>query len=185
MNMSNIPISLTYFRILIIPFFIFIFFIPGDFGKWLSCFTFVLAGFTDYLDGKLARKYNEETKLGALLDPIADKIMVTVALVLLIHSKSIKDLTLYAAIIIISREILVSGLREFLDGKLTNLQKKIALVLGYSYIAYEHTHQNKLSKNMLKRDQNWYLYIKLLVRKTSNNFFRGIKHNILNKFYNG
>ncbi len=114
MNMSNIPISLTYFRILIIPFFIFIFFIPGDFGKWLSCFTFVLAGFTDYLDGKLARKYNEETKLGALLDPIADKIMVTVALVLLIHSKSIKDLTLYAAIIIISREILVSGLREFL-----------------------------------------------------------------------
>ena len=112
--MSNIPIILTCFRIFVIPVFIFIFFIPGELGKWLSCFVFVIAGFTDYLDGKLARSFNNETKLGALLDPIADKIMVSVALVLLIHTKAIKDLTLYAAIIIISREILVSGLREFL-----------------------------------------------------------------------
>lgn len=112
--MSNIPIILTCFRIFVIPVFIFIFFIPGELGKWLSCFVFVIAGFTDYLDGKLARSLNNETKLGALLDPIADKIMVSVALVLLIHAKAIKDLTLYAAIIIISREILVSGLREFL-----------------------------------------------------------------------
>ncbi len=112
--MSNIPIILTCFRIFVIPVFIFIFFIPGELGKWLSCFVFVIAGFTDYLDGKLARSLNNETKLGALLDPIADKIMVSVALVLLIHTKAIKDLTLYAAIIIISREILVSGLREFL-----------------------------------------------------------------------
>ena len=111
---SNIPIVLTCFRIFVIPVFIFVFFIPGELGKWLSCFVFVLAAFTDYLDGKLARSFNKETKLGALLDPIADKIMVSVALVLLIHINAIKDLTLYAAIIIISREILVSGLREFL-----------------------------------------------------------------------
>lgn len=111
---SKIPISLTYFRILIIPVFVFIFFIPGELGKWLSCFIFITAAFTDYLDGKLARSLNEETKLGTLLDPIADKIIVTAALVLLIHSKAIKDLTLYAAMIIICREILVSGLREFL-----------------------------------------------------------------------
>ncbi len=111
---SKIPISLTYFRILIVPVFVFAFFIPGELGKWLSCIIFVLAGLTDYLDGRLARSLNEETQLGALLDPIADKIMVTAALVLLIHTKAIQDLTLYAAMIIICREILVSGLREFL-----------------------------------------------------------------------
>ena len=84
-----------------------------------------------------------------------------------------------------SSQKLISGLREFLDGRLTNMQKKITLLLGYSYIAYEHTHQNKYSKNMLKRDQSWFLFIKLLIRKTSNKFFRGIKHKILNIIYNG
>ena len=73
-----------------------------------------MAAFTDYLDGKLARSMNQESKLGSLLDPIADKIIVTVALVLLIHNGTISDISLYAAMIIISREILVSGLREFL-----------------------------------------------------------------------
>ena len=111
---SKIPLTLTYFRILIIPFFIFVFFLPGDMGRWSSCWLFVLAGFTDYLDGKLARSLNEESKLGALLDPIADKIIVSVALLLLVHDKTISDLSLYASIIIISREILVAGLREFL-----------------------------------------------------------------------
>ena len=111
---SKIPISLTYFRILIIPFFVFVFFIPGETGRWLSCSLFTLAAFTDYLDGKLARSLNEESKLGALLDPIADKIIVAVALMLLIHNETIKDTTLLAALIIIGREILVSGLREFL-----------------------------------------------------------------------
>ena len=111
---SKIPISLTYFRILIIPFFVFVFFIPGETGRWLSCSLFTLAAFTDYLDGKLARSLNEESRLGALLDPIADKIIVAVAIMLLIHNETIKDTTLLAALIIIGREILVSGLREFL-----------------------------------------------------------------------
>lgn len=111
---SKIPISLTYFRILIIPFFVFVFFIPGEIGRWLSCSLFTIAAFTDYLDGKLARSLNEESRLGALLDPIADKIIVAVALMLLIHNETIKDTTLLAALIIIGREILVSGLREFL-----------------------------------------------------------------------
>jgi len=111
---SKIPISLTYFRILIIPFFVFVFFIPGETGRWLSCSLFTIAAFTDYLDGKLARSLNEESRLGALLDPIADKIIVAVALMLLIHNETIKDTTLLAALIIIGREILVSGLREFL-----------------------------------------------------------------------
>ena len=78
---------------------------------------------------------------------------------------------------------LISGLREQLSGKLTVLQKEIAKFFGYSYVAYEHTHINKLSKSMLNKNQNWYLYIKLLVRKTSNKFFRGIRHLVLEKIY--
>lgn len=111
---SKIPLSLTYLRIIIIPVFVFAFFIPGDAGRWITCGLFVFACITDYLDGKLARSLNQESKLGALLDPIADKIIVAVAIMLLIHDETIKDLTLFAALIIISREILVSGLREFL-----------------------------------------------------------------------
>lgn len=111
---SKIPLSLTYLRIIIIPIFVFAFFIPGEIGKWTTCGLFVFASITDYLDGKLARTLNQESKLGALLDPIADKIIVAVAIILLIHDETIKDLTLFAALIIISREILVSGLREFL-----------------------------------------------------------------------
>ena len=111
---SKIPLSLTYLRIIIIPIFVFAFFIPGEIGKWTTCGLFVFASITDYLDGKLARTLNQESKLGALLDPIADKIIVAVAIILLIHDETIKDLTLFAALIIISREILVSGLRESL-----------------------------------------------------------------------
>ena len=79
---SKIPLSLTYLRIIIIPFFVFAFFIPGEVGRWSTCGIFVFACLTDYLDGKLARSLNQESKLGALLDPIADKIIVAVALML-------------------------------------------------------------------------------------------------------
>ena len=111
---SKIPISLTYFRIIIIPFFIFTYFLPTPKGEWISCFIFVIAAFTDYLDGKLARSMNQESKLGMLLDPVADKIIVTVALLLMIHDGKIDGFHFYAAIIIIIREVLVSGLREYL-----------------------------------------------------------------------
>tara|TARA_B100000886_G_C20422618_1_gene492333 strand:+ start:613 stop:1575 length:963 start_codon:yes stop_codon:yes gene_type:complete len=80
-------------------------------------------------------------------------------------------------------QTLISGLREELNGKLTSIQKKIAKILGYSYIAYEHSRSDNLSKNMLKRDQTWFYFIKLLIRKTSNKFFRGIKHIILDFIY--
>ena len=80
-------------------------------------------------------------------------------------------------------QTLISGLREELNGKLTSTQKKIAKILGYSYIAYEHSRSDILSKNMLKRKQTWFFFIKLLVRKTSNKFFRGIRHIILEFMY--
>ena len=83
-----------------------------------------------------------------------------------------------------NKQKLISGVRENLNGKLTNFQKKIAIFLGYSYVAYEHAHNNQLSKNMLKRYQDWYLFIKLIIRKTSNKFFRGLRHLILSRIHN-
>ena len=72
---------------------------------------------------------------------------------------------------------LISGIRENLNGKLSKFQKNILIFLGYSYVAYEHTHPNKNSLNMLKRNQTWFSFLKLIIKKSSNKFFRGIKHN--------
>ena len=110
----KIPNILTIGRIIIVPIFVLTFFIPGFFGDLIPFFLFVLASFTDYLDGLLARLYKEESKLGELLDPIADKILVAAALVLLIMNGIIKNYEVIAAIVILTREIIISGLREFL-----------------------------------------------------------------------
>jgi len=110
----KIPNILTIGRIIIVPIFVISFFIPGIVGDLVPFFLFVLASFTDYLDGFLARLYKEESKLGELLDPIADKILVAAALVLLVMNGIIKNYEVIAAIVILTREILISGLREFL-----------------------------------------------------------------------
>ena len=110
----KIPNILTIGRIIIVPIFVFTFFLPGFFGDLIPFFLFVAASFTDFLDGLLARLFKEESKLGELLDPIADKILVASALVLLIMNGTIKNYEVIAAIIILTREILISGLREFL-----------------------------------------------------------------------
>ena len=110
----QIPNILTIGRIIIVPIFVLTSFIPGFFGDLIPFFLFVLASFTDYLDGLLARLFKEESKLGELLDPIADKILVAAALILLVMNGTIKNYEVIAAIIILTREILISGLREFL-----------------------------------------------------------------------
>ena len=110
----KIPNILTIGRIIIVPIFVLSFYIPGVVGDLVPFFLFVLASFTDYLDGLLARLYKEESRLGELLDPIADKILVAAALVLLIMNGIIKNYEVIAAIVILTREILISGLREFL-----------------------------------------------------------------------
>ena len=110
----KIPNVLTIGRIILVPIFIFTFYLPGALGDWIPFFIFVLASFTDFLDGLLARLYKEESKLGELLDPIADKIIVATALILLVMNNTINNYEVIAAIIILTREILISGLREFL-----------------------------------------------------------------------
>jgi len=110
------PNYLTIGRIIIVPVFVFAFYLPGFYGDVIPFALFVIASFTDFLDGLLARIYKEESKLGELLDPIADKIIVATALILLVMEGTIKNYEVIAAIIILTREILVSGLREFLAG---------------------------------------------------------------------
>ena len=118
----KIPNILTIGRIIIVPIFVLTFFIPGFFGDLIPFFIFILASFTDYLDGLLARLFKEESKLGEMLDPIADKIIVASALILLVMNGTIKNYEVIAAIIILTREILISGLREYLAKGSVHLQ---------------------------------------------------------------
>ena len=110
----QIPNTLTIGRIILVPFFVVAFYLPGFYGDLTAFALFVIASFTDFLDGMLARMLGEESKLGELLDPIADKIIVATALILLVMDGTIGHYEVVAAIIILTREILISGLREFL-----------------------------------------------------------------------
>ena len=110
----KIPNYLTIGRIIIVPIFVISFYLPGFYGDVIPFSLFIVASFTDFLDGLLARMFKEESKIGELLDPIADKIIVAAALILLVMNGTIKNYEVIAAIIILTREILISGLREFL-----------------------------------------------------------------------
>ena len=112
--LKKIPNILTIGRIIIVPFFVLAFYLPGFYGDLTALILFIIASFTDFLDGMLARMFGGESKLGELLDPIADKIIVAAALILLVMDGTIRNYEVIAAIIILTREILISGLREFL-----------------------------------------------------------------------
>ena len=120
--LKKIPNILTIGRILIVPFFVLAFYLPGFYGDLTALILFIIASSTDFLDGMLARLLGEESKLGELLDPIADKIIVAAALILLVMNGTIKNYEVIAAIIILTREILISGLREFLAKTSVSIQ---------------------------------------------------------------
>ena len=109
----SLPNILTLFRIGLIPVFVLVFYLPFDWSNEAACIIFVVAAVTDWLDGFLARKLQQISKLGAFLDPVADKLMVAVVLVLLVERNPGILLTLPAAVII-GREIAVSALREWM-----------------------------------------------------------------------
>jgi cardiolipin synthase len=114
MNMKTLPNLLTAFRICVVPLLVLAMFIPVDVARWFSLFLFSLAAITDFFDGYLARKYDSQSDLGTLLDPIADKFLVLASLLMLIAIGTLSGFNVVAAIIILGREILVAGLREFL-----------------------------------------------------------------------
>lgn len=112
---TSLPNILTYGRIAAVPVLAgVLFFGSGDAARWLAFGLFVLACVTDWLDGYLARIWDQQSNLGRMLDPIADKLLVGVTLLMLVYSGAIAGWSIWAAAIILSREILVSGLREFL-----------------------------------------------------------------------
>ncbi len=111
---SSLPNLLTLSRILAVPLFVALMWKANWFGYTLAFALYCVAGLTDYLDGVLARAQGTVSKLGIFLDPIADKIMVAAVIVMLIHNGQISGYHSIPALIIILREIAVSGLREFL-----------------------------------------------------------------------
>ena len=111
----TLPNMLTYGRILAIPALVGLLFWPEEFWmRWTALAIYVVAGVTDYLDGYLARAWSQQSALGRMLDPIADKLLVAACLLMLVSDGTIRSWALWAAIIILCREVLVSGLREFL-----------------------------------------------------------------------
>ena len=109
----NLPTYLTLLRIALIPLLAVIFYLPWEYSNIACTFIFFIAGFTDWLDGYLARKMGLETAFGAFLDPVADKVMVAFVLVLIIQSQASAPLAIAGAIII-SREIIIASLREWM-----------------------------------------------------------------------
>jgi len=137
----NIPTLLTWLRIGLLPVIVAVFYMDGDWARPLCAFIFVIAGVTDWLDGYLARRMSLESRFGAFLDPVADKLMVMVALVLMVESAQSWVVTL-PAVVIIGREITISALREWMAeigqrahvavsslGKLKTAMQIIALVV--------------------------------------------------------
>lgn len=109
----NIPNMLTFFRIALIPVFVAVFYLPFEFSHISSAIIFALAGITDWLDGYLARKLDQGTPFGAFLDPVADKLMVAIALILLVEQFEVWWFTV-PAMFIVGREIVISALREWM-----------------------------------------------------------------------
>ncbi len=114
--MLNLPNTLTLSRIVMIPVIIAAFYLPSPAANWVTLAIFALAGVTDYLDGYFARVRNQFSAFGRFLDPIADKLLVTAIIVMMVATARIDGIHVLAAMIILCREIFISGLREFLAG---------------------------------------------------------------------
>jgi len=112
--MTNTANLLTLFRIAIIPVLVALFYFPGPVAAWIAVGLFVLAAITDFFDGYFARSLNQVTAFGRFLDPIADKLIVTVTLFMLVAFDRLEGLWVLPAVLILVREVLIAGLREFL-----------------------------------------------------------------------
>lgn len=114
---ETLPNRLTALRVALVPVLIALFFVPGDAASWAALAVFAAAAVTDYLDGRVARMRDEVSTFGRFLDPVADKILVLAALMMLAAFDRLSELGAVAAVIILCREFLISGLREFLGGR--------------------------------------------------------------------
>lgn len=122
----NFPTYLTLFRVALIPLFVVVFYLPITYSPEITTFIFFIASITDWLDGYLARKWNQTTPLGAFLDPVADKVLVAVAFVCVVEYYHTWWITIPICIMI-AREIIISALREWMAelGKRTSVAVSI------------------------------------------------------------
>jgi CDP-diacylglycerol--glycerol-3-phosphate 3-phosphatidyltransferase len=144
----NLPNTLTWLRILMVPAIVLLFYLlPHPWGDPAACAAFALAGITDSLDGYYARKLGQTSRLGAFLDPVADKLIVAAALILIV-SRDPRWYVAIASIVIIGREIAVSALREWMAeigarGKIKvsalGKYKTIMQIVGLSFLLFRQT----------------------------------------------
>jgi cardiolipin synthase len=114
--LTSLPNLLTLSRILVIPIVVATFYVSGDSARWFCCVLFSAAGVTDWLDGHVARRWEQQSEIGRFLDPIADKLLVSATLFMLTAFGRLPEQAVLPALVILCREILVSGLREYLAG---------------------------------------------------------------------
>ncbi len=116
MLLTSLPNLLTLSRILVIPVVVGSFYMQGDYARWIACALFSAAAVTDWLDGHMARRWQQQSEIGRFLDPIADKLLVAATLFMLTAFGRLSAQAVLPALVILCREILVSGLREYLAG---------------------------------------------------------------------
>lgn len=112
-NLFNVPTLLTVFRLGLIPFFVLFFYLPWEWGRPISASLFAIGAFTDWLDGYLARYLAQTTTFGEFLDPVVDKLMVAIALVMVVGDRHLPFIAI-PALIIVGREFVISALREWM-----------------------------------------------------------------------
>jgi CDP-diacylglycerol--glycerol-3-phosphate 3-phosphatidyltransferase/cardiolipin synthase len=145
--MINIPNTLSLVRIVFIPVFVAVYYLPYDWSYIAATAVFAIAGITDWFDGYLARKLGQSSVLGAILDPLADKLMVVVALILLVADNPLNNWLLFSTVIIISREIFISTLREWMAAQgegqkvavsFSGKVKTTLQIIAISLLIYKH-----------------------------------------------
>lgn len=125
-TLTSIPNLLTLLRIVLVPIFVIMFYLPFKWANAVAAFIFAAASFTDWLDGYLARKLKLMSPFGAFLDPVADKLLVSTTLLLLVGAKEINYITI-PAIVIVGREIVISSLREWM----AEIGKRASIAVSY------------------------------------------------------
>lgn len=125
-TLTGLPNVLTLMRIVIIPVFVCVFYLPFKNAQFIAAIIFAAACFTDWLDGYFARKWQMMSRFGAFLDPVADKLLVSTTLLLLVGAKDINYITI-PAMVIVGREIVISALREWMS----EIGKRASVAVGY------------------------------------------------------
>lgn len=165
--MKNIPNILTLIRVILIPFFILAFYLPIENAAYIATWIFFIAGVTDYFDGYLARRWNVSSKLGAFLDPVADKVMVVTALVMVAadHDRIVASIGDHSALwimiptlIMIGRELAISGLREWM----ADLGKRANVAVGNAG-KWKTTCQMMALGGLIWQQAPWMVYLAYLV----------------------